>query len=125
MIIFKISFSSGFCFCSNADNLVFANLMINLLSLSNTILTYFWSFLGCPQLYLINAKGAKSADIRSPWVRNAYAWGIYTKIACPEDIHIRGICIKGACTRNICTRGTYIKDKYRICYWSSCSSCNK
>lgn len=116
MIIFKITFSSGFCFCPDADNLAFVNLMINLLSLSNTILTYFWSFLGCLQSYSTNAKGVKSTDIRSPWVRSAYAGGIYTKIAYPKDIYIEGVCIKGTCTRDICTRGTYIKDKYRICY---------
>lgn len=71
--------------------------MVNVSSLSNTILTYFDCFLGCPQSRLTGGKGAKGAD----------AGGPYTEGACTEGVGTEGAGIGGAYIW-----GTYLCNAY-------------
>ena len=123
MTTLKTSFSSSPCFCPDADSWESACLLVNVSSLSDTILTCSGCFPGCPRSHSTGARGAKGADVGGPCTGGACTEGAGTEGAgiggaCTEGAGtegagmggacIRGTCLCGACIGSACTLGACV-----------------
>ena len=112
MTILKTFFSISPYFCPNADSWASACFLVNVSSLSNTILTCSRCFPGCLQSCSTGAKGTKSANVGGPCTGNACTEDAGTENtsmegACIQGTYLCGVYIGSACTLGTCVMGTY------------------
>lgn len=86
--------------------MIFVLLLVNILGLFNTTLTYSGYFLGYPQLCLTSDKNAKDIN-KSIYIRVADI-----RNTCARDTYVRNIYARGICTRESCIKDIYIKNTY-------------
>lgn len=113
MTTLKTSFSNcpWIYFCLDADNWAFEYFLVNVSSLSITILACYRCILDCLWLCLAGDKGAKSIDKRSyiiaTSIRSTYARDISIVSICVVGTWISSLGIGGARTQYICARDAF------------------
>lgn len=115
MTTLKTFFSSNFwiLFYLDADNWASADLLINVLSLSDIILTYSRCISDCPWLCSTGNEGAKSNNrgtyIMAAGIKSIYAKDTCISKSCTFSIWIGCFGVGSAYTRDICARSTFIR----------------